>query len=300
MSSMKQELIERLSEHQDKIWEVTTTTVAESGTNLTFASPLTLSSKLTDLSAELSGQFCTIQFSLAHNPEAFQLILIPQEAVADIATLISGAKVSEVDENTLGTIRPSLEAIVQGLCLAIGTLRSSPIAASGLTIRYQELSFPANMEALDEVVRMQVAVSGEDVSGAVIWLMDPASAAYICGIEMEERPGDASVFAPLEGGGGFAGSGYSGTGNPLDLLMDIPLEISVELGRMKMLVRDVIELGTGSIVEIDKAAGEPVDVMVNGRLVAKGEVVVIEDNFGVRITEIITPHERLMRLAEVA
>jgi flagellar motor switch protein FliN/FliY len=62
----------------------------------------------------------------------------------------------------------------------------------------------------------------------------------------------------------------------------------------------VVELGTGSIVEIDKAAGEPVDVMVNGRLVARGEVVVIEDNFGVRLTEILNPQERLQRLGEVA
>ena len=82
--------------------------------------------------------------------------------------------------------------------------------------------------------------------------------------------------------------------------MDIPLEISVELGRMKMQVRDVVDLAAGSIVEIDKAAGEPVDVLVNGRLVAKGEVVVIEDNFGVRITEILSPNERLQRLNEAA
>ncbi|HCD99973.1 MAG TPA: flagellar motor switch protein FliN [Armatimonadetes bacterium] len=86
----------------------------------------------------------------------------------------------------------------------------------------------------------------------------------------------------------------------LELLLDIPLEISVELGRVKMLVKDVVELGTGSIIEIDKAAGEPVDVLVNGRLVARGEVVVIEDNFGVRITEILTPQERLTKLGEVA
>jgi flagellar motor switch protein FliN/FliY len=81
--------------------------------------------------------------------------------------------------------------------------------------------------------------------------------------------------------------------------MDVPLEISVELGRVKMMVRDVLELGSGAIIEIDKAAGEPVDVMVNGTLVARGEVVVIEDNFGVRITEIVSV-ERPTRLGEVA
>ena len=65
-------------------------------------------------------------------------------------------------------------------------------------------------------------------------------------------------------------------------------------------MREVVELGTGSVVEIDKAAGEPVDVIVNGRLVARGEVVVIEDNFGVRITEILNPTDRLNKLGEAA
>ena len=67
----------------------------------------------------------------------------------------------------------------------------------------------------------------------------------------------------------------------------------MELGRVRMLIRDVLELSTGSVIELDRIAGEPVDLLVNGRLVAKGEVVVIEDNFGIRITEIIQPGERL-------
>lgn len=72
----------------------------------------------------------------------------------------------------------------------------------------------------------------------------------------------------------------------LDLLLDIPLEVVVELGRTKMKISDVLELTSGSIVELDKMAGEPVDVYVNNKLIAKGEVVVIEEHFGVRITEI--------------
>jgi flagellar motor switch protein FliN/FliY len=73
----------------------------------------------------------------------------------------------------------------------------------------------------------------------------------------------------------------------LDIVMDVPLEVSVELGRKRMSIRQILDLGSGSIVELDKIAGEPVDLLVNGRLVARGEVVVIEDNFGVRITEIV-------------
>ncbi|HEY3330511.1 MAG TPA: flagellar motor switch protein FliN [Capsulimonadaceae bacterium] len=77
-----------------------------------------------------------------------------------------------------------------------------------------------------------------------------------------------------------------------DRVQDIPLEISVELGRTRLLIRDILELGVGSIIELEKMAGEPVDLLANGLLIARGEVVVIEDNFGVRITEIITALDR--------
>lgn len=80
----------------------------------------------------------------------------------------------------------------------------------------------------------------------------------------------------------------------LEMILDIPLDVTVELGRVRMLIRDVLELSTGSVIELDRIAGEPVDLLVNGRLVAKGEVVVIEDNFGIRITEIVSPAERVV------
>lgn len=79
----------------------------------------------------------------------------------------------------------------------------------------------------------------------------------------------------------------------LDLLKDVPIQVSVELGRTKMLIKDLLSLSSGSIIELDKLAGEPVDILVNGKLIAKGEVVVIDENFGVRITEIISPEKRL-------
>ena len=82
----------------------------------------------------------------------------------------------------------------------------------------------------------------------------------------------------------------------MELIMDIPLDVTVELGRVRMLIKDVLELSSGSIVELDRVAGEPVDLLVNGRLVAKGEVVVIEDNFGIRLTEIVSPADRVSGL----
>jgi len=76
----------------------------------------------------------------------------------------------------------------------------------------------------------------------------------------------------------------------------VPLHVPVEVGRRRMLVRGVLELGKGSLIELDKLAGEPVDVLVNGKLIAKGEVVVIDENFGVKVTTIVTPAERMRNL----
>ncbi len=84
-----------------------------------------------------------------------------------------------------------------------------------------------------------------------------------------------------------------GAGSNISLLLDVPMTLTVELGRTRQLVKDILGLGEGSIIELDKLAGEPVDLLVNGKLIAKGEVVVIDENFGVRITDIVSPAERL-------
>jgi flagellar motor switch protein FliN/FliY len=86
------------------------------------------------------------------------------------------------------------------------------------------------------------------------------------------------------------------TARNFDLLLDIPLEVTVELGRTKLTLRELLGLTGGSVVELAKLAGEPLDVLVNGTLVAHGEVVVVNDKFGIRLTDIITPSERLRKL----
>lgn len=81
----------------------------------------------------------------------------------------------------------------------------------------------------------------------------------------------------------------------IDLIIDVPLEITVELGRTKKLIKDILEFGPGTVVELDRLAGEPVDVIVNGKFIAKAEVVVIDENFGVRITDIVSPNKRFKK-----
>lgn len=82
----------------------------------------------------------------------------------------------------------------------------------------------------------------------------------------------------------------------IDFLLDIPLEVCVELGKTRMQIKDLLQLGQGSVVELEKLAGEPMEVMVNGRLIARGEVVVVNEKFGVRLTDIVSPSERIRHL----
>ncbi len=94
----------------------------------------------------------------------------------------------------------------------------------------------------------------------------------------------------------FGSSGAATTQNDLDMILDIPVQLTVELGRTKMPIRNLLQLSQGSVVELSSLAGEPLDVMINGLLIAQGEVVVVSEQLGIRLTDIITPSERLRRL----
>lgn len=101
----------------------------------------------------------------------------------------------------------------------------------------------------------------------------------------------APVFEELSASGNRAG-----TPNDLDMILDIPVTLTVELGRTKIAIKNLLQLAQGSIVELDGMAGEPMDVLVNGCLIAQGEVVVVNDKFGIRLTDIVTPSERMRKL----
>ena len=105
-----------------------------------------------------------------------------------------------------------------------------------------------------------------------------------------------------EGGDGLDHDGVApaktgGETKSLDLILDIPLTVAVELGRSKMLINDLLQLGQGSVIELTKLVGEPLEVLVNQKLVARGEVVVVNEKFGVRLTDIVSPMERVQSLA---
>jgi flagellar motor switch protein FliN/FliY len=101
----------------------------------------------------------------------------------------------------------------------------------------------------------------------------------------------SQLFEEFGGGGAKPGSL-----NDFDMILDIPVQITVELGRTKISIRNLLQLAHGSVVELDGLAGEPMDVLVNGTLIAQGEVVVVNDKFGIRLTDIITPAERMRKI----
>ena len=105
-----------------------------------------------------------------------------------------------------------------------------------------------------------------------------------------EEAAQAAAFAEVNDEGKPSG------GRDIDFLLDIPLVVSVEIGRTKMLIKDLLQLGQGSVVEFDKLVGEPMEVLVNEKLIARGEVVVVNEKFGVRLTDISSPAERLKHL----
>ena len=101
----------------------------------------------------------------------------------------------------------------------------------------------------------------------------------------------AALFPKLSGGKTIQAN------NDIDMILDIPVQLTVELGRTRIPIKHILQLAQGSVIELDALAGEPMDVLVNGFLIAQGEVVVVNDKFGIRLTDIVTPSERMRRLS---
>jgi flagellar motor switch protein FliN len=111
-----------------------------------------------------------------------------------------------------------------------------------------------------------------------------------------EVSGPAETVAPATFTN-FSPTGVAGAGNDLSMILDIPVQLTVELGRTRIPIKHILQLAQGSVVELETMAGEPMDVLVNGYLIAQGEVVVVNDKFGIRLTDIVTPSERMRRLS---
>ena len=131
--------------------------------------------------------------------------------------------------------------------------------------------------AAEWAAALEETKSGNDVASTVT---SPAESV---------APASFANFAPT--------SVTSAAGNDINMILDIPVQLTVELGRTRIPIKNILALAQGSVVELEALAGEPMDVLVNGYLIAQGEVVVVNDKFGIRLTDIVTPSERMRRLS---
>ena len=200
-----------------------------------------------------TGQAVTAKFSGAATGEV--VVVVGQ----DLADALKESPLGELD--LTAAVRPALEAAARAfgpVVLDPGQLMESGVALSAIAAKNDAVAVPL-LDGGD--IRAVIALSlspwpgGDGAAGGVA------------------RRGEGA--APMRGG--------------LDMLHDVEMEVSAELGRTRMSVRELLSLIPGAIVELDRAAGSPADLLVNGRLVARGEVVVIDENFGIRITEIVSP-----------
>ena len=143
-------------------------------------------------------------------------------------------------------------------------------------------------EALGAVGRAEDAVAAEWATALSEAQPESASELAHGGARVEPAPFKNFTDSPVQA-----------TGNDLNMVLDIPVQLTVEFGRTRIPIKHILQLAQGSVVELEAMAGEPMDVLVNGYLIAQGEVVVVNDKFGIRLTDIVTPSERMRRLSRI-
>lgn len=202
------------------------------------------------------GQAVTAKFTGAANGEV--VVVVGQ----DLADALKESPLGELD--LTAAVRPALEAasrVFGPVVLDPGQVMDPDVALSALAAKDDAVVIPL--------------VEGEEVRAVIALTLSPWPSEEPGQVDLA-RP-QAAAAAPAIARGG------------LDMLHDVEMEVSAELGRTRMSVRELLSLNPGAIVELDRAAGSPADLLVNGRLIARGEVVVVDENFGIRITEIVTP-----------
>ncbi len=148
-----------------------------------------------------------------------------------------------------------------------------------------------NNENTPQDVPRQTADTGVDAMDEWSQAMAEQQQAILANAEQDAQA-HGNVFKPLAGTVPVPAKAFD-----IDLIKDIPVQLSVELGRARITIRELLQLSQGSVVELSNLAGEPMDILINGFLIAQGEVVVVGDHYGVRLTDIVTPSERLSRLS---
>jgi len=238
-------------------------------------------------------------------------IAMPASLVLKIADLMMGGSGEpadqKVDEIKLSALTEALNQMLGASITLLAEKAKGKVSLGKLEVKLvddlEKISTLFNPTELLVCVECQVEM--ENASSSNLWLFAQLTAIKAVHEKLfpkkkeEEKvkvqPAKFEEFSPAET---QIPPQPSEIQQKLELLFDVPLKVVVELGRARMTLKQVMDLTTGSLIELDKLTGEPVDVLVNGKLIARGEVVVIDENFGVRITEIVSPKQRLYSIRE--
>ena len=316
MSEVSADVLTQFVVKQAQVWQSVAMYLSEQNNTLVeIPTPQSSAVPIGDLTGLTADPVLHIQAQFAEQSDAPCLFVVgeqPSERAENERALLAatlGSVPDAIDDAALAAVQAFGQHLMQGLAIAYGNLTSKTFTPDQVIARYEPIAFPPNFLTVDEVIATRFTVQiPERTPFNLTWLLTENLARALLGMQPVEADPLASLLTEPEPAAPaaappptpaafniFADTEDTPERN-LDLLLDIPLEVSVELGRVTMLIRELLEVGTGSIVELQKAAGEPVEVLVNGRLIARGEVVVVEDNFAVRITEILSPAERIQRL----
>lgn len=259
-------------------------------------------------------------------PHGRCVVALDEEVAAKVAAVAMGQDGSNavaVDEMGLGVIQEAFSQIAGGVATEAASKAKTKVAVGPVN----PVIYTGDPQELDQALGTSELASSktnlhlDDLVSGEVWILVDADFEEYWSEAVEEAAATAAipvtpqaprsyshtppasaaaqpasevtikkaVFEPLD-------KVDSGQYQNINLLMDVPLEVTVELGRTKMQIKDILSLGKGSLIELSKLAGEPVDIIVNGKLLAKGEVVVIDENFGVKIVDIVSPVERVNNL----
>ena len=199
--------------------------------------------------------------------------------------------------------------IMSSFCLALTSESGTQISSSPSGIAQCSLENPPKPPAQLDMAIIKIAIEGRDAAACVLLIPDELTAQFVAknpAAGVETSSGSALGGAGFEvsqdaenqfGQSSLSSMNFSGTQNKsIEVLLDVDLDVSIELGKTNLSIKRILELAPGSIVELDRMAGEPVDLLVNNKPVAKGEVVVIDESFGIRILSLVSPEDRIKSL----
>lgn len=275
------------------------------------------------LEQEFGQQFVIIKQKINGNMPGYLSLILPVADAIKITEVImggdgNGGGASGLDSAQRATIKDILNPVLFNTITQVSVRLGTAITPHGqeLLVTGAGQSFPFYEE--EHFLKIQMSFTVEGLMDSRLNIVLPISVAAAMFKLQTARPGKGgaggisgesrsatdveeeeeevheiqadirSVEYPI-----FSGMGQGPTSPNMDLLMDVQMTLTVELGRTRMSIKEILGLGEGSIIELDKLAGEPVDLLINGKLIAKGEVVVIDENFGVRVTDIVSPVDRL-------